>query len=44
MSHAEIVEAYPELTATDVNAVIQYAADTLHNDVFIELRRLSQEA
>ena len=36
MSHAEIVEAYPELT--DVNAVIQYAADALHNDVLIEVK------
>lgn len=33
MSHAEIVEAYPDLTLDDVKAVIQYAADALHNDV-----------
>lgn len=38
MSHAEIVEAYPELTVDDVKAVIQYAADALHNDVLIEVK------
>jgi uncharacterized protein (DUF433 family) len=38
MSHAEIVEAYPELTVEDVNAVIRYAAEALHNDVLIEVK------
>ena len=38
MSQAEIVEAYPELTIDDVKAVIQYAADALHNDVSIEVK------
>ncbi|ETW94001.1 MAG: hypothetical protein ETSY1_36795 [Candidatus Entotheonella factor] len=38
MSHTEIVEAYPELTMDDVKAVIQYAADALHNDVLIEVK------
>jgi len=38
MSHAEIVEAYPELTIADVNAVLQYAAQALHNDVLIEVK------
>jgi uncharacterized protein (DUF433 family) len=38
MSHAEIVEAYPELTIDDVNAAIQYAAEALHNDVLIEVK------
>jgi uncharacterized protein (DUF433 family) len=38
MSHAEIVEAYPDLTLDDVKAVIQYAADALHNDVVIEVK------
>ena len=38
MSHAEIVEAYPDLTLDDVKAVIQYAADALHNDVLIEVK------
>ena len=33
MSHAEIVEAYPELTIADVNAVLQYAARSLRNNV-----------
>jgi len=33
MSHAEIVEAYPELTIADVNAVLQYAANSFHNHV-----------
>ena len=38
MSHAEIVEAYPVLTIADVNAVLQYAAQALHNDVLIEVK------
>jgi uncharacterized protein (DUF433 family) len=38
MSHAEIVEVYPELTIDDVKAVIQYAAEALHNDVVIEIK------
>jgi uncharacterized protein (DUF433 family) len=38
MSHAEIVEAYPELTVENVNAVVQYAAEALHNDVLIEVK------
>jgi uncharacterized protein (DUF433 family) len=38
MSHSEIVESYPELTVDDVKAVIQYAADALHNDVLIEVK------
>ena len=38
MSHAEIVEAYPELTVDDVKAVIHYAAEALHNDVLIEIK------
>lgn len=38
MSHAEIVEAYPDLTLDDVKAVIQYAADALRNDVLIEVK------
>ena len=37
MSHADIVEAYPELTLEDVNEVIRYAAEALHNDVVIEV-------
>ena len=38
MAHAEIVAVYPELTIEDVNAVIQYAVDALHNDVLIAVR------
>ena len=38
MSHAEIVEAYPELTIDDVKAVIHYAAEALRNDVLIEVK------
>jgi uncharacterized protein (DUF433 family) len=30
--------AYPDLTVEDVNAVVQYAADALHNDVLIEVK------
>jgi uncharacterized protein (DUF433 family) len=37
-AHAEIVAAYPELTIEDVNAVIQYAVDALHNDVLIAVK------
>ena len=38
MAHAEIVDAYPDLTVADVNAVVQYAAAALHNDVLIEVK------
>jgi uncharacterized protein (DUF433 family) len=38
MSHAEIVEAYPDLTIDDVKAVIHYAAEALQNDVLIEVK------
>jgi uncharacterized protein (DUF433 family) len=38
MSHAAIVDAYPDLTVEDVNAVVQYAAAALHNDVLIEVK------
>ena len=37
MSHAEIVEAYPELTIDDVKAVIHHAAEALRNDALIEV-------
>jgi uncharacterized protein (DUF433 family) len=38
MSQAEVVDAYPELTVEDVNAVIHYAAEALQNDVLIEVK------
>jgi uncharacterized protein (DUF433 family) len=38
MAHAEIVDAYPELTIEDVKAVVRYAADALHNDVLITVK------
>ena len=38
MSHAEIAEAYPELTIDDVKAVIHYAAAALRNEVLIEVK------
>lgn len=38
MSQAEVVDAYPALTVEDVNAVIHYAAEALHNDVLIEVK------
>ena len=38
MTAREIVDSYPELTIEDVKAVIQYAADALHNDVLIEVK------
>ena len=42
MSQSDIVESYPELTIDDVKAVIQYAADALHNDVLIEVKPASE--
>jgi len=33
-----VVDAYPELTVEDVNAVIHYAAEALQNDVLIEVQ------
>ena len=53
MSHAEIVEAYPELTIEDVKAVLHYAAAALHwtppviavyRAGRLRLRKLSAEA
>jgi uncharacterized protein (DUF433 family) len=38
MSQVEVVDAYPELTVEDVNAVIHYAAEALQNDVLIEVQ------
>ena len=39
MSQNEIVESYPELCNNDINAVIQYAADALRNDVLIDVKQ-----
>lgn len=38
MSHAEIAEAYPELSVEDVNEVLRYTVSALHNDVVVEVR------
>ena len=39
MSQHEIVDSYPELTIDDVTSAIQYAAEAIHNDVIIEVKR-----
>jgi uncharacterized protein (DUF433 family) len=39
MSQTEIVDSHPELSVTDVNDVVQYAAQALHNDVLIDVDR-----
>lgn len=33
MSHAEILDAYPRLTEDDILAAVEYAADTIANEV-----------
>ena len=38
MSQQEVVASYPELSDNDVNGVIQYAADALRNEVFIDVK------
>ena len=38
MSPKKIIKSYPELTESDINEVIGYAARALNNDVFIEIR------
>ncbi|MCZ6680794.1 MAG: DUF433 domain-containing protein [Candidatus Poribacteria bacterium] len=37
MSHAEIIEAYPELTEESIQAVLAYASRALRNEVVIDL-------
>lgn len=37
MTQAEVAEAYPELTVEEVNAVLRYAAEALHNEVVIDV-------
>ena len=37
ISHAEVVDSRPELSIADVNNVVQYAAETLQNEVLIEV-------
>lgn len=38
MSHADVVVSYSELSVEDVNEVLRYAAEALHNDVVIEVK------
>ncbi len=38
MSHAEIIEAYPELSEGKIQAVLTYASKALHNEVVIDIR------
>jgi uncharacterized protein (DUF433 family) len=33
MTHAEILESYPRLTEDDILAAVEYAADTIANEV-----------
>ena len=40
MSQQEIVDSYPELAIDDVRSAIQYAAEAIHNDVIIEVKRV----
>jgi uncharacterized protein (DUF433 family) len=37
MSNAEIIEAYPELNAENIQAVLGYASRALRNEVMIDL-------
>ena len=37
MSHAEIIEDYPDLTEESIRAVLAYAAKALRNDFFIDV-------
>jgi uncharacterized protein (DUF433 family) len=40
MSQQKIVDSYPELAIDDVRSAIQYAAEAIHNDVIIEVKRV----
>ena len=40
MSQPEIVDSYPELAIDDIRSAIQYAAEAIHNDVIIEVKRV----
>ena len=44
MSHADIVEAHPEITVEDINEVLRYATTALHNEVVIEVRSTREAA
>jgi uncharacterized protein (DUF433 family) len=37
MSHAEIIDAYPELTEESIQAVLAYALGALRNEVMIDI-------
>ncbi len=37
MSHAEIIEAYPELSEGRIQAILTYASKALHNEVVIDI-------
>ena len=38
MSHAEIIEAYPELSEGSIQAVLTYASKALRNEVVLDIR------
>jgi uncharacterized protein (DUF433 family) len=38
MSHAQVTEAYPELTEDAIREVLRYASQALKNDIVIEIK------
>lgn len=38
MSPAEIIKSYPELNETDIYEVFRFAAKSLNNDIYIEIK------
>ena len=44
MSHADIVEAHPEMTVEDINEALRYATTALHNEVVIEVKSTREAA
>lgn len=38
MSRADIVRDYPGISEEDINEVLRYAAEALHNDVVVDVR------
>ncbi len=38
MSPSEIIKSYPELNETDIYEVFRFAAKSLNNDIYIEIK------
>ena len=38
MTQAEVADDYAELTVDEINAVLRYAAEALHNEVVIDVK------